>query len=132
MHCTKCGSQLSDGTKFCGSCGTPVGGLAVGGGEGESPEKASGEGMGLMTAVGLYLACMGIFGALLSTAPHFAFFFYFGAGIFMSRGVMRRLIQWHPVYDTLYNVTSAKLTMVAMWPLSMLSLLFRLTVNKVL
>ena len=53
-------------------------------------------------------------------------------GIYMTRTVMRRLIEWHPQYSTLHNVAGAKLSMVFLWPIQMLSLLFKLSVNRLL
>ena len=53
-------------------------------------------------------------------------------GIYMTRSVMRRLIEWHPQYSTLHNVAGAKLGMVFLWPLQMLSLLFKLSINRLL
>lgn len=53
-------------------------------------------------------------------------------GIYMSRSVVRRLVEWHPTYNTLQNVFSAKMRMVFFWPWDMLVLLFKLSINRVL
>lgn len=88
--------------------------------------------MSLVTAWAAYL------GSVLALALLGKLSFSVGVGLYlivgfvMTRIVMPRLIQWHPTYDTLYNVTSAKLWMFVLWPFQMISLLFRLTVNKVL
>ena len=50
----------------------------------------------------------------------------------MTRIVMRGLIEWHPNYNTLHNVVSAKLSMFVLWPIQMPALLFKLMVNKVM
>lgn len=61
-----------------------------------------------------------------------AFFFYFGAGFYLSRAVLRKIIEWHPMYNTLYNVTSDKLKFFFLWPITYFFLFMRLGVNKVL
>lgn len=61
-----------------------------------------------------------------------AFFFYIGAGFYLSRAVLRRIIEWHPMYSTLYNVTSDKLKFFFLWPITYFFLFMRLGVNKVL
>ena len=60
------------------------------------------------------------------------FYLYLAAGFLMTRFVMQRLVEWHPVYNTVHNVFSAKLGMFFLWPFKMLSLLLKLSVNKVL
>ncbi|ARV18578.1 hypothetical protein AEP_01634 [Curvibacter sp. AEP1-3] len=57
---------------------------------------------------------------------------YLAIGVFMSRYVMKHLVEWHPNYNTLDNVFSAKIWMVLAWPLRMLVLLFKLSANQVL
>ena len=61
-----------------------------------------------------------------------AFLAYFGSGIYLGRAVLRRIIEWHPTYSTLYNVTSAKLWMFFLWPAQYFFLFMRLGINKVL
>lgn len=87
-----------------------------------------------------WAVCLGGFILLLILAMSFsssllgwlAFFFYIGAGIYLNRGVLRKLIEWHPMYNTLYNVTSTKLKFFLFWPLTYFFLFMRLGVNKVL
>ena len=57
---------------------------------------------------------------------------YLAIGVAMSRGIMRRLIEFHPMYHTVAVEFSAKIRMVLFWPLQMLGLLFKLTANRVL
>lgn len=57
---------------------------------------------------------------------------YLGLGFVMTRIVMRRLIEFHPMYNTLANVLSAKLWMFFLWPLRMFFLLLQLSINKAL
>lgn len=58
--------------------------------------------------------------------------FYFGAGIYLNRVVLRKIIEWHPVYNTLDNVVSGKLFYFALWPLAYIRLFFQLGINKIL
>ncbi len=91
--------------------------------------------MSLRIAVLHYTACLGIFMALCmlpNPCPSLAFFFYPGAGIYLNRKVLRELIEWHPMHDTLSNVANAKLSAVIFWPISYFNLFFQLTINKVL
>ena len=57
---------------------------------------------------------------------------YIGFGFVMTRYVMRDLIEFHPMYNTVANVFSAKIWMFLLWPIQMLVLLFKLTVNSTL
>ena len=57
---------------------------------------------------------------------------YLVAGFVMTRYVMRGVVEFHPVYSTVANVFSAKIWMFLLWPVSMLILLFKLTVNSAL
>jgi len=43
--CAKCGAQMADGTTFCGSCGAPTGGAAVGGGVPSAAPSVAGTGL---------------------------------------------------------------------------------------
>lgn len=57
---------------------------------------------------------------------------YFIAGFHLNRNVLRRVVDWHPMYNTLENVTNAKLYMFFLWPLAYLGLIFRLFIDEVL
>jgi len=57
---------------------------------------------------------------------------YLAFGFLLNRMVLRGLIEWHPVYNTLDNVASSKLKLFIFWPLSYAMLFFQLAVNKVL
>src|SRR5699024_2280747 len=46
--------------------------------------------------------------------------------------VLRKVIEWHPMYNTLGNVTSDKLKFFFLWPITYFLLFIRLGVNKVL
>ena len=56
--------------------------------------------------------------------------FYFGIGIYLGKVVLNRLIEWHPVYNTVSNVASAKIKQIIFWPISYPLLLANLFVNK--
>lgn len=57
---------------------------------------------------------------------------YIAVGVVLSRMVLRRLISFHPVHDTIHNNFSAKKNAVLFWPLAYPALLFRLTMIRVL
>lgn len=59
-----------------------------------------------------------------------AFVAYFIFGVLLNRIVLRGLIEWHPVYNTLENVSSAKLSMLGLWPIRYPGLFFKLMVSK--
>ena len=89
--------------------------------------------MRLRVAWGVWAGAMGLMWALI--ALHWfnaAVWVYLGLGFAMTRIVMRRLIEFHPMYNTLANVVSAKLWMFFAWPLRMLMLLLNLSINKAL
>ncbi len=87
-----------------------------------------------------WAGCLGVFVLLVVLASSFgsslfgnlAFLFYIGAGFYLSRAVLRKIIEWHPMYNTLYNVTSDKLKFFFLWPITYFFLFVRLGINKVL
>jgi hypothetical protein len=85
-----------------------------------------------------WAACLAIFIILIVLANVFdplallALLFYPVAGVYLNRSVLRRLVEWHPMYNTLYNVTSAKIKFFLFWPISFFFLFVRLGINKVL
>lgn len=58
------------------------------------------------------------------------FFAYFAFGFVMNRAVLRGLIEWHPVYNTIENVSRSKLRSLILWPVSYPALFFKLGVIK--
>jgi len=42
---------------------------------------------------------------------------YLAEGFVLNRLVLRRLVEWHPMYNTIANVSSAKLGMMVFWPI---------------
>ncbi len=55
---------------------------------------------------------------------------YFVIGFVLNRVVLRGLIQWHPVYNTVENVSKGKLGMLLVWPIRYPTLLLKLMVVK--
>jgi hypothetical protein len=91
--------------------------------------------MSLRIAILHYTICLVIFSLVCMVPkpfPNLAFFFYPGIGIYLSRKVLKELIEWHPMNDTLSNVTNAKLSTVIFWPISYVILFMQLGINKIL
>ncbi|HHW4679329.1 MAG TPA: hypothetical protein ACQGQH_07795 [Xylella sp.] len=103
--------------------------------DGEIETKAShmtiGKGLGIYTMllVGLMLLIK-IAHAITWFPGAIPFCGYFIFGFIMNRLVLRRLIEWHPVYNTLENVSSSKLSALILWPISYPILFVRLVINK--
>lgn len=57
---------------------------------------------------------------------------YLICGIYLNRIVLRRIIDWHPIYNTVENVFKGKLYMLFLWPISYPILLIKLAVDKFL
>ncbi|MDU3756561.1 MAG: hypothetical protein E7G34_24240 [Klebsiella pneumoniae] len=93
----------------------------------------------LRKSIGIYVLCIMIMMLLFNLGAKFTWFpgiitliTYFLLGFLLNRIVLRRLIEWHPVYNTVANVSRAKLSAFLFWPLSYLFLFIRLIINKVL
>lgn len=88
----------------------------------------------------IYCICLSVFIALLfisfSLGYQFLFYpilaVYIYCGVYLNRNVLRRLIEWHPMYNTLNNVAGAKFKQAVFWPFSYLALFIQLGINKVL
>lgn len=143
QFCSECGNTLASSMKFCGGCGTQAGGMpttpastaALLGARIEEDEALTPVGepsLTLLQGWGYYAASCVSLGVLFWLIPAIGAIGYLAIGGFMSRFVMRRLVEWHPQYNTLNNVVSAKIWMVILWPLRMLILLVQLSVNHVL
>lgn len=57
-------------------------------------------------------------------------FAYFVFGFIMNRVVLRGLIEWRPVYNTIENVSSSKLRFLIFWPIAYPALFFKLGVVR--
>ena len=96
--------------------------------------------MPLLRAYKKYSTCLVLTVSLIAAAFWFnlpdlvglILFIYLGCGIYLNRTVLRGLVEWHPVNGTINNVFQAKWNAVVAWPFIYFSLLFKLTVNKVL
>lgn len=95
-------------------------------------------GMPLKKGIFIYLAVLSVFSVVASLCIKFSIIFdiwiliYFVAGIFLNRVVFRSLVDMHPIYSTLANVSNSKLKQMLFWPLSYPLLFFRLTTAKYL
>ena len=58
--------------------------------------------------------------------------FYIGSGIFLGKYVLCRLVDFHPVQDTLQSVFLTKFIYFALWPAMYLFLFLRLAIVKFL
>lgn len=90
-----------------------------------------GKGIGIYAAllVGL-IVLVKLAGAVSWFPGVIAFFAYFVFGFVMNRIVLRGLIEWHPVYNTIENVSSSKLRFLIFWPIAYPALFFKLGVIK--
>lgn len=109
--------------------------------EGEAQNRPRHRGsLSLGEAAAHYAACLGGFAGCVWLGTHIdsaalsllTAFVYFGSGVYLNRAVLPRLIEWHPMYDTLEGVTNEKLRFFFLWPIAYLGLFFRLAVNEVL
>jgi len=57
---------------------------------------------------------------------------YFCIGIFLNRKVLRNLVKFHPIYDTLTNVSNTKLTAIVVWPVFYVVIFIKLAIVKYL
>jgi len=102
----------------------------------EKSKAASQRGiMSLMTALGYYgiawvALLVGMAAASILKTPWLFFIGYIGAGVFLNRTVLRNLIQWHPMYNTLDNVFKAKVIHVLFWPLTYVALILKIAVVR--
>lgn len=92
-------------------------------------------GKGFLIYMSLLLAEFGFFLLAVSTGWFpgiLAALSYLVCGFLLNRIVLRELVDWHPMYDTLHNVSSAKLGMLQLWPIRYPVLFFRLLAYKYL
>lgn len=140
--CGKCGAPAQLAARFCGGCGFDMTLALQPTGQPETfvptlnPEDQEISGpapMGVGTAWLVYLGALALWIAALALSwGSIAALIYFIAGFVMTRVVMRNLIEFHPMHNTIANVFSAKIWMFLLWPIQMVILLLKLSVNKVL
>ena len=66
----------------------------------------------------------------LGTQAIIALVLYLSVGFVMNRVVLRGLIEWHPAYNTIENVSKGKLGLLLGWPVAYPVLFFKLLVVK--
>lgn len=79
----------------------------------------------------LYLLALVLFSVAVALAPLVAFALYLPVGIYLSRYIGLR-VSWWDQSDNLENVSSAKLRLVATWPLSVPMFLAQMAIAKFL
>lgn len=90
-----------------------------------------GKGVGIYAALLVgFIVLVKLAGAVSWFSGTIPFFAYFVFGFIMNRLVLRGLIEWHPVYNTIENVSSSKLRSLIFWPISYPALFFKLGVIK--
>jgi hypothetical protein len=89
----------------------------------------------LRTWIGLYAGCLAVFGLAvfleLNYDIHLTVVLYLAIGFFLNRRIGRKLA-FHPMYDTIGEVASAKVMSFLFWPFIYFGLLVRLVINAVL
>ncbi|MGH6639667.1 MAG: hypothetical protein ACREBY_13835 [Polaromonas sp.] len=147
-YCDQCGAVARPQARFCGGCGFDMSAMprpamqpmASSGQEfqQDAVEGKASTSMGLGMAWLIYLGAMLLWLFFALFMPNIAvnrfitLLLYVGFGFVMTRYVMRDLIEFHPMYNTVANVFSAKIWMFLLWPIQMFILLFKLTVNGAL
>lgn len=136
VFCGQCGHKNAPSFNFCQSCGAAS---TINEVDMEVPPvevSAAEPPMTLLKATAYYAAAILIHIVLFKVLPERLLsgvaWVYVVTGFVMTRVVMRGLIEWHPNYNTLHNVVSAKLSMFVLWPIQMPALLFKLMVNRVM
>jgi hypothetical protein len=86
----------------------------------------------------IYLINVGVVSLLIFLASIADFFggvsivAYFIAGLVMNRIVLRNLIEFHPMYNTLQYVFQTKVRAMIFWPIQYLVLITKIGVSKVI
>ncbi len=132
VYCGQCGHKNAPGFNFCQSCGTPGNQAEMQAMAASADDPQVPPSMTLLKATAIYVAAILLHVFLIKVLPEGIVLAYLSCGFVMTRIVMRGLIEWHPNYNTLDNVVSAKMSMFALWPIQMPSLLFKLMFNKVM
>ncbi len=91
--------------------------------------------LSLPKAMLIYLLALSIFiGLLYIDAMTFGMvvFAYLLIGFLLNRKVLRQMVTWHPVYDSVGNVAEAKFTMFLLWPLTYFMLLVYFAIDEYL
>ncbi len=130
--CGQCQSAMSVDARFCPECGSQANAEQNYTNTSDGQERGEAV-MSLSVAWAIWAGAAALMWALIALQwVNVAVWVYLGLGFVMTRIVMRRLIEFHPMYNTLANVLSAKLWMFFLWPLRMFFLLLQLSINKAL
>ncbi|MBC3871424.1 hypothetical protein HV832_14310 [Undibacterium oligocarboniphilum] len=93
--------------------------------------------MTILKALGIYFGLLIGFFVLVELSFAFTWFpgiiplvSYFVCGFVLNRIVLRGLVEWHPVHNTVENVSSGKLNFLIFWPFAYPVLFFKLSVVK--
>lgn len=104
-----------------------------------APEHDGPHPMRLRVGIGLYLAALAVLTLTFFAWLHLSWFsglvlvaVYFAIGFYLNRAVLERLIEWHPIYNTVSNVAGEKLRFFVFWPISYGLLLTNLVIQRVL
>lgn len=89
-------------------------------------------GMKLRVAFIHWAVCLAIFVVMCFISEALALIAYIVAGIYLNRQVLRKIVEWHPMHNTIDNVSSAKLGYFLLWPFRYFFLFLRLGVMKAL
>ena len=141
-YCDQCGAEARPQARFCGGCGFDMSAMPQPAMQplvlneqslSEEAPQTGAPSMDLGMAWMIYIVALLLWiGTLVLPLGSFGALVYLGSGFVMTRFVMRGLIEFHPMYNTVANVFSAKIWMFLLWPIQMLVLLFKLTVNSAL
>ena len=96
--------------------------------------------LSLTRAIGIYLAFLLMIIAMIAISLATSTLFLLGTasyaylifGFLLNRLVLRQLIEWRPIYNTIGNISSAKLSLFLLWPVAYANLFIRLSINKIL
>ena len=94
--------------------------------------------MGMGKAVGIFVGAMVVLvimasiAGLIGGSTGFAIGVgsYLFLGIVLNRIVLRGLIEWHPLYNTVDNVASAKIGLILFWPIRYPILFIKVLITK--
>lgn len=89
-------------------------------------------GVAWLTLTGLWLI-MGAIEFIAGTNLPWTFFLlligYLAIGVVLNIKVLRKLIVWHPMYNTIENTANAKTHMFVLWPITYPYLLIQMAVS---
>lgn len=80
----------------------------------------------------IYLLCIAV--AIGSGFINWIFFIvvYIVCGIYLTKWILPKLVEWHPMYNTVQNVFEAKMGFIFLWFVQYPVLFFKLAVTKYL